>query len=159
MEIALAEYKKYKGLKEWDSDLSKKIKDYHNTTKYNKGDGHGTAWCSSYVNWVMEKSGHEGTKSSRSLDWLNWGKKVSEPIFGAIAVKTRKGGGHVGFVFAKNGENGVVILGGNQTDELKKSSYKNKSIFTYIVPANYNTDNIVELKEANHNYEENTKED
>ena len=159
MKIALQEYETYKGLKEWDSVLSKKIKDYHNTTKYNKGDGHETAWCSSFVNFVIEKAGYKGMSSSRSLDWLNWGKVISNPIYGAIAVKTRFGGGHVGFVFTKKGKKGVVILGGNQKDELKKSIYINNNIFTYIIPSNYNPTKEDQLIESNKEYDENFKED
>ncbi len=158
MGIALSEYDKYGDIKEWKSPLKERIKDYHNTTN-SKGLGYSTAWCSSFVNWVMEEANYKGTKSSWSLNWKKWGKEISKPIYGAIAVKTRNGGGHVAFVYAKNGEKGLVLLGGNQGDSLKKSNYKDKSIFTFIVPKDYNITEKDNLENTGRNYEVNNKED
>ena len=39
-----------------------------------------TAWCSSFVNWVMEKSGNTGTDSALALSWKNYGTKSDGPV-------------------------------------------------------------------------------
>ena len=97
-----------------------------------------TAWCSAFANWVIEKSGYQGTNSAWALDWRNWGIK-SNPRRGALAVfkrfviknGVRKTYGHVGFYLGKDTEQPgkIKILGGNQGSPgfVKISSYPVKS--------------------------------
>jgi uncharacterized protein (TIGR02594 family) len=76
-----------------------------------------TAWCSAFVNWCVEKAGYVGTKSALSTSWLNWGKKLDQPVKGCLAVFSRDGGGHVGFYIDETptlSETYIRILGGNQ---------------------------------------------
>jgi uncharacterized protein (TIGR02594 family) len=64
-----------------------------------------TPWCASFVAWVMKQHGYGVAQNpARALSWKdNWpdGKRISKPIYGAIAVKSRQGSGHVGFVVGK----------------------------------------------------------
>jgi len=88
-------------------------------------------WCGSFVNWVMKESGYTDTPRhpARALSWLNYGYSAHKPTLGSIAVKSRKGGGHVTFVVgqSKNGKY-LYCLGGNQGDKVSIVKY-NKAIF------------------------------
>ena len=52
----------------------------------------------------------------RALDYLNYGTRLVQPAYGCVAVKSRKGGGHVCFVVGKSADGKLVCLGGNQND-------------------------------------------
>lgn len=52
--------------------------------------------------------------------------ELDAPIYGAIAMvtsKTGQHGHHVGFVYAKNGNDSLILLGGNQHDQIRFSSF------------------------------------
>lgn len=96
-------------------------------------------WCASYVNWVMKKDNHKTVKySARAKSWLKFGIGIDEPIVGAIAVKSRSGGGHVGFVVSINKEKGkLYLLGGNQNDEVNIKKYNIATFMDFRIPKNY----------------------
>ncbi len=50
---------------------------------------------------------------------------IKEPVYGAIAVQAHPGGAghHTGFVYAKERDNILCILGGNQSDRIKFSPF------------------------------------
>jgi len=90
-----------------------------------------TPWCGSFVNWVMEKSGYKTVKgASRAKNWIKFGVKTTIPYYGSIAIKNRKGGGHVTFVVGKS-KNGKYLycLGGNQGDAVTIRKYR-ANVFT-----------------------------
>lgn len=128
---------------------------YENQMKNGTKDETDIAWCAAFVNWIMKHYGYEGVTTDkgydavRALKWATWaeGKDLGKPVYGAIAVKTRSGGGHVGFVAGKKG-NKVVILGGNQSQKLYCVSYDVSDYFAYVVPKNY------EITDADYNLPE-----
>lgn len=105
---------------------------YHSTTTL-KADEDEIPWCSSFVNWCLTKAGIKGTNSAAAKSWLTWGKKILTPQVGCICVVRQKGKGpdaatgsasgyHVAFwVKEENGR--VYLLGGNQGDQVKVSSF------------------------------------
>lgn len=97
-------------------------------------------WCGSFVNWVMLKSGFEKTVKipARAKSWLSFGKSSQEPVIGSIAVKSRKGGGHVCFVIGKDSEGRLLCLGGNQNDEVNIKTYNKDVFIDFRVPHHYN---------------------
>jgi uncharacterized protein (TIGR02594 family) len=134
-----------KKLKETGSN--KEIQKFFDGTPYEQSMKNGTtnesdiSWCATFVNWVMTKYGYkgvEGYNAVRALKWADWaeGVDIKKPIYGAIAVKRRTGGGHVGFVAGKKG-NKIVILGGNQNNALNCSKYSESEFFAYLVPKDY----------------------
>ncbi|MBM4319980.1 MAG: TIGR02594 family protein [Deltaproteobacteria bacterium] len=112
-----------------------RVIEYHATTgKFNSDE---VAWCSSFVNWVMEKAGYRGTGSALALSWKKWGKKLSKPAYGSIVVFSWGGGkGHVGFIVGKSGST-LQVLGGNQSNQVKVTSFGSGSVTAYVVPADY----------------------
>lgn len=93
-----------------------------------------TPWCSAFVNWCVERSGYEGTDSAWARSWLNWGTETSRPVKGCITVFERGAqSGHVGFFVRKTGSK-IVVLGGNQSDEVNESKYLVSKLLGYRLP-------------------------
>ncbi len=94
-------------------------------------------WCASFVAFCMKKSGYSLPKyPARALSWLHWGVSAHQPVLGAIAVKKRKGGGHVTFVVGMDGDY-LYCLGGNQHDAVRVSKYRRDIFIDFRVPADY----------------------
>src|SRR5690606_18472391 len=101
-------------------------------------------WCSSFVNWVMIKAGYDGTNSPWSHSWKNWGDGISKPAVGSVAFidwgkvsAKKKGKGHVGIVVGKTAKGRIVLLGGNQSGQVKYSAFRPAHIVAYRVPKSY----------------------
>lgn len=95
-----------------------------------------TAWCSAYVCWVMEGSDIKSTRSAAARSWLTWGEELKAPQPGAIAVLTREGhpgSGHVGFYVGEVGDK-VLILGGNQRNQVCVQAYPKSRVLSYRWP-------------------------
>jgi uncharacterized protein (TIGR02594 family) len=93
-----------------------------------------TAWCSAFVNWCMEEAGIKGTESAAARSWLEWGRKLSEPMEGCVVVLWRESPdswkGHVGFLVKETASN-VFLLGGNQSDQVCIQEYSKDRVLAY----------------------------
>src|SRR5690606_34608011 len=95
-----------------------------------------TPWCAGFVAYCLQKGGKPilgPAKVGRALAWLDYGTKLKAPAYGCLAVKSRNGGGHVGFVIGKTAGGHILILGGNQDNSVKVSAY-NPSVFEWRWP-------------------------
>lgn len=109
-----------------------RILEYHQTTTLGASDDE-TAWCSSFVNWCVEQSGLEGTRSAAARSWLKWGKPLKEPVEGCILILkrgTQPWQGHVGF-YAGEKHGAILVLGGNQRNSVNISSYSSERLLGY----------------------------
>ena len=87
----------------------------------------------------MKRAGYTIPKHAyRALSWLNFGVKSLKPIYGSIAVKERRGGGHVCFVVGGS-EDGKYLdcLGGNQDNEVKVTRYRADIFKDFRIPKGY----------------------
>ena len=83
-----------------------------------------TAWCGVFTAYCLKKNGIVIPKHwYRALDYKNYGHKLAKPAYGCIAIKTRKGGGHVTFVVGKTKDGRLVCLGGNQNNMVNYAVY------------------------------------
>jgi uncharacterized protein (TIGR02594 family) len=84
-----------------------------------------TPWCAGWVSLCLVKAGEKPSKSPLwALSYSDgWGVKLPGPAVGAIAVKTRNGGGHVTFVAGRNRHGVLACCGGNQNDSVNISEY------------------------------------
>lgn len=98
-----------------------RIVEYHRATQLGASDD-SVAWCSAFVNWVMQEVGLEGTNSPAARSWMRWGDPLLDPVPGCIAVfwrGSRDGWqGHVGFYVRDLDGDNVEVLGGNQSDKV-----------------------------------------
>ena len=124
------------GVKEIPGDQSdSRILEYHKHTsgKFSKDE---IPWCSSFVNFVMYKSGYLGTRSAMARSWLEWGDYLPVPRYGCIVILSRGTSplsGHVGF-YCKAAPFLIDVLGGNQDDQVKNSWYKSSNVLGYRWP-------------------------
>jgi uncharacterized protein (TIGR02594 family) len=87
------------------------------------------SWCAAFVSWCIKESNGNRSPvvfSARAADWLNNGKGLEGPQYGAIVV-TRPlaagSSGHVGFVVAWDGTH-VTVLGGNQGNAVRTEEFR-----------------------------------
>lgn len=95
-----------------------------------------TPWCAGFVAYCLKVGGKPILKPAvvgRALAWLNYGVAIGRPAYGCLAVKSRQGGGHVGFVVGRTVGGHILILGGNQDDSVKISAY-NPDVFSFRWP-------------------------
>lgn len=88
-----------------------------------------TPWCAAFVGHCLETAGFRSTRSAAARSYEKWGgpaRYSGFPIpFGAVVVLSRPGApgsGHVGFYCGPSGS-GFALLGGNQNDAVRISSY------------------------------------
>ena len=97
------------------------------------------AWCGCFAAWVMKENGIDPVaKAFRAKEWKNFGKTINPPVYGALGIKSRRGGGHVSFVMGQNkAGNKLFMLGGNQDDQVKISEYDKDVWDTFVIPTDY----------------------
>lgn len=109
-----------------------RILEYHAATTLHAREDE-IPWCSSFVNWCMAQAGIEGTKSAAAISWKDWGQVLQDPVKGCVTVIRAKSNGpdasigsssgnHVAF-FQKIEGGRIFLLGGNQSDSVKVSSF------------------------------------
>lgn len=82
-----------------------------------------TPWCAAWANAVLRRSGYHSTGSNMARSFYSYGHRSNGQI-GDIAVL--RGGHHVGFVAGysyRNGRRYVQVLGGNQHNQVRISSF------------------------------------
>ena len=93
-------------------------------------------WCGAFVAWAMQQAGHDyPARYASARAWADWGEPCGADL-GAVAVLTRNGGGHVGFVDAVS-EDGrhIRLLGGNQGDAVSLAWFSAGRVLGYRRPA------------------------
>lgn len=98
-----------------------------------------TAWCATYVGGVFESIEIPSTKSLAARSYLNWGTKIDEPVVGCVVVLSRPGSdwsGHVGFLVGVDELDRLLILGGNQGNEVSIAPFDRRRVLGYRMPKN-----------------------
>lgn len=106
-----------------------RIIQYHAMTSL-KATSDETPWCSSFANWCLRQAGFAGTNSAAAASWMTWGQTTDARegaitvIFhgGAAHTKLTSSGNHVAFLVEETTSH-FVLLGGNQSDQVKISSF------------------------------------
>jgi uncharacterized protein (TIGR02594 family) len=96
--------------------------------------GRANLWCATFVNYILAKTGHEGTHSDLAFSFAHYGHEVSGPEVGAIAVMGRRGGGHVGIVTGTDGHGNPIIVSGNHGNRVREAVYPRHRIITFRKP-------------------------
>ena len=107
----------------------------------------GDPWCAIFANAGLEASGIRGTRSAlaRSFEHSKHFVRLPGPAFGAITTMWRGSPSAVaGHVFYYLGENdrGVLALGGNQSDQVRKQYEPPARIVGYFWPASQPVPNV-----------------
>jgi uncharacterized protein (TIGR02594 family) len=85
-------------------------------------------WCGLFAAHCVTQAGLKPPPIAiRAKAWATWGEGLSmvatRPPLGAVAVFSRNGGGHIGFVDSVNRDGSLNILGGNQGDGVSIANY------------------------------------
>ena len=97
-----------------------------------------TAWCAAFVNATLSKTGLDGTGALNARSFLDWGEEITTPQLGDVVVLSRGTDpalGHVGFFKGFDAQGNILILGGNQGDEVSVKSYNADRLLGYRRPA------------------------
>lgn len=97
-----------------------------------------TLWLTRGRAWAAHNGGPQAlpppSKPAAALSYLNYGNKLDRPAYGCIAVKKRKGGGHVTIPVGVYADGRLACLGANQDDQVKISPYKISDFETFRWP-------------------------
>lgn len=95
-----------------------------------------TPWCGTAVAAWMKKAGFQLPKHwYRAKGWLDWGVRLEVPAVGAVVVFERAGGGHVGLVVGKDLAGRLLVLGGNQGNQVCIAAFDMGRVVGYRWPA------------------------
>lgn len=114
-----------------------------------------TPWCGLFVGYVMGKAGRYVVKEwYRAKEWVSpLLTKLDAPAYGSIAVLSRQGGGHVGFVVGTDAQGNIMLLGGNQGDMVQISPFKPNRITGYYWPSRWIDGSAMKSVPAAHRYD------
>lgn len=94
-----------------------------------------TPWCGVFVAHCIEASGFALPKYwMRARAWADWGTRLAAPVPGCIAVFERAGGGHVGFVVGRTSADRLMVLGGNQGNQVSIAQFNRARVIAYVWP-------------------------
>ena len=134
--------KYFEGVKT-DPAYDRKGRSFEIAPTYASGDAGGiTPWCAAFVNWCLAREGaaHLGIATAKS--WLDFGTPILDPVYGCVTIvkpssSTGSTTGHVAFYVATEGDY-IVLLGGNQGDQVSKSKFKSRSVLGHRWPTTIN---------------------
>jgi len=96
--------------------------------------GRGSLWCARFMNMVLERTGHHGTGSDMARSFASYGQRVSGPQVGAIAVMSRRGGGHVGVVSGVDAQGNPIVISGNNGNRVREAAVSRGRVYAYVMP-------------------------
>lgn len=139
--LAVAEIGTVEGVGDLDNP---KVLAYYRDAGHPEIDHDAVAWCAAFACAILERAGFRSPRSLAARSFLQWGKELSEPYVGCIAVLSRGKSsweGHVGFV-AQWDEKNVWLVGGNQGDAVKVQAFPRSRVLGFrepITPENSRT--------------------
>lgn len=94
-----------------------------------------TPWCGVFVAHCLRATGFDLPRHwYRARAWADWGTALVAPAYGCVAVFERHGGGHVGFVVGVDYFNRLIVLGGNQGNEVSLAAFERNRVLAYRWP-------------------------
>lgn len=96
-----------------------------------------TPWCGLFVGYCLGVHRRYVIKNwFRASAWESPEQtKLDNPAYGCIVTFTRKGGGHVGFVVGVDDNDNLMVLGGNQGNEVSIKPFSKQRVTGYFWPS------------------------
>lgn len=92
-----------------------------------------TLWCGAFMDKILRDNGYKGG-GNLAMAYAHYGRRVSGPQVGAIAVMRRRGGGHVGVVSGVDPNGNPIIISGNHNHTTAEAVYPRSRVVAYVVP-------------------------
>jgi uncharacterized protein (TIGR02594 family) len=96
--------------------------------------GRRSLWCGRFMNFVLDRTGHKDSGSDLARSFASYGRRVAGPQVGAIAVMSRRGGGHVGVVSGIDPKGNPIVISGNHGNRVAEAVYPASRIYAYVLP-------------------------
>jgi uncharacterized protein (TIGR02594 family) len=96
--------------------------------------GRASLWCARFMNMVLARTGHRGTGSDMASSFAHYGHRVPGPEVGAIAVMSRRGGGHVGIITGVDASGNPIMISGNNRNRVRDAPISRGRIYAYVMP-------------------------
>ena len=93
-----------------------------------------TPWCAAFVGAMLERTGIKSSRFESAKSYLNWGQLLAMPVVGGIVICPRGGGGRVGFAVGRDVKGNLLVLGGNQGDEVNIKAFPVSRVTGYRWP-------------------------
>lgn len=102
-----------------------------------------TPWCGVAVAaWMTDAGIKPPSAWYRAKAWAEWGTRLVNPVPGAVVVFEREGGGHVGLVVGQDQRGRLLVLGGNQGNQVCIAPFDRARVLAYRWPAGQRCDTI-----------------
>ncbi len=108
----------------------------HTARRYIGGNptGWSSLWCGKFMDLILRKTGHRGG-GNLALAYAHYGRRVSSPVVGSIAVLRRgRGGGHVGVVSGVDRNGNPIVISGNHGHRVAESMYQRSRVVAFVMP-------------------------
>jgi uncharacterized protein (TIGR02594 family) len=90
-------------------------------------------WCGRFLDMILRKTGHKGG-GNLARGYIHYGTRLAGPQVGAIAVFSRKGGGHVGIVTGVDANGNPIVISGNYNDRVAVAAFPASRVLAYVRP-------------------------
>jgi len=105
-----------------------------------------TAWCGVFVAACLQEALLPYPKLfMRAKAYLEYGERLDKPCLGCIVIFDRKGGGHVGFAIGKDHANRLIILGGNQGNQVSVMPFDTGRVLGYRMPFGFSSSTLLPI--------------
>lgn len=100
-----------------------------------------TPWCAGFVGGVLEEVGVKSSRSAAARSYMTWGVELPGPAVGSVVTFWRGNidswHGHVGFVVGKDYRGHLMVLGGNQGNEVCIKPFNTWRVLSYSWPEDF----------------------
>ena len=96
-----------------------------------------TPWCAAFAGAMLERVGIRSTRFESAKSYETWGVALAKPVYGCVVVFSRDGGGHVGFVVGETPDGLLLVLGGNQDNEVNIRRFKRERATAFRYPEGF----------------------
>lgn len=98
-----------------------------------------TPWCGVFTAHCLTAAGRAIPKHwYRAKAYADYGTVLSRPAYGCLGVMSRTGGGHVCFVIGETSGDRLVVIGGNQSNQVSIATYPRSRFSHFVWPARGN---------------------
>jgi uncharacterized protein (TIGR02594 family) len=96
--------------------------------------GKGGPWCAHFASYVLQRTGHRPLANGMASSALSYGRRLSGPEVGALAVVTTRVGyaAHVGFVSGVRSDGSIDLVSGNWGRRVSDAPVPRRSVVAFV---------------------------